>query len=145
MAPARVIRAVVGIETGRSAWPLPAAEVVRDMVARLPALATDEAVAQAAAELGRIVPLLAKIGPLMPIVAPVVRVAEEARRWGADCASPRRFGNARVSIQRAALTEHKRGITAICNLSQSRIGRDISTGTPIWAFIARNPTAPSAC
>lgn len=49
-------------ETGRSAWPLPAVEVVQDMVARLPALATDEAVAQAAAELGRIVPLLAQIG-----------------------------------------------------------------------------------
>ena len=42
------------VETGRSAWPLPAVEVVRDMVARLPGLATDEAVAQAAAELGQL-------------------------------------------------------------------------------------------
>ena len=74
----------------------------------------------------------------MPIVAPVAQVAEEARRWGRIAReTPGAFRNARVSIQRAALTEHKRGITAIYNLSQSRIGQDISARNTDLGFIAR--------
>ena len=63
----------------------------------------------------------------MPIVAPVAQVAEEARRWGQIARqSPQAFKQARVSMQRAAGTEHKRGITAIYNLTQSRVGQDLT-------------------
>lgn len=63
----------------------------------------------------------------MPIVAPVAQVAEDARRWGQIARqSPTAFRQARVSMQRAAGTEHKRGITAIYNLTQSRVGQNLT-------------------
>lgn len=48
--------------TGQSAWGMPAAEVMADVVRLVPTLATDERVHQAAAELGRIIPLLSRMG-----------------------------------------------------------------------------------
>lgn len=63
----------------------------------------------------------------MPIVAPEAQVAEEARRWGQIARqSPQAFRQARVSMQRAATTEHKRGIVAVYNLAQSRVGQDLT-------------------
>ena len=63
----------------------------------------------------------------MPIVAPVAQVAEEAKRWAQIARSaPAVFRQARVSVQRAAATEHKRGITAIYNLTQARVGQDLT-------------------
>lgn len=41
---------------------MPAAEVMADVVRLVPTLATDERVHQAAAELGRIIPLLSRMG-----------------------------------------------------------------------------------
>lgn len=74
----------------------------------------------------------------MPIVAPVAQIDAEARRWAQIArAAPQVFAQARVSVQRAATTEYKRGVTAIYNLSQQRAAQDLTVINTAAGFIAR--------
>lgn len=74
----------------------------------------------------------------MPIVAPVATLDAEYQRWAQIARSvPQAFAQARASVQRAAMTEYKRGITAIYQLTQQRAAQDLTVVNTAAGFIAR--------